>query len=62
MRVDVFVFLQSFFALIWRFFSGWYIPGTNVTPAAFMLFLLFFALVLRLIRSLFGSSVGGGRD
>ena len=44
---DVLAFLLR---QIWRFFNSWYIPGTNVTPAGFMLLVLFLALVIRFIK------------
>lgn len=34
----------------WRFFTGYYLPGTNVTPGALCLFIL----LTRLVISFFG--------
>lgn len=57
MTRDAFLFLSTFFSNIWRLFNSWYIPGTNVTPGAFSLGLLFIYLITRRLgRLLF---VGG---
>ena len=36
-------------AMIWRFFTSWYIPGTYVTPAVAVLGFQFVGIVLRFI-------------
>ena len=36
----------------WRFMTGYYIPGTNVTPGAIMFFILFVNVAIRFIRSI----------
>lgn len=56
MTADALLVLQTLFGSIWSIFTSWHIPGTAVTPAAFFLFLLFAAFVLRFIRSLFSGS------
>lgn len=38
------------FTRIWKLFSGWYIPGTNVTPANLFLLIIFAAIVIRFVK------------
>lgn len=47
-----------------RLFTGWYIPGTNVTPAAFAIAILFVWLLVRRLVRMFDteSSMKGGGD
>lgn len=47
MTADAIMIVEFLFSAIWRFFTSWYIPGTNVTPAAMAFFLLLSAFVLR---------------
>lgn len=60
MTADAEMVLVALFDTIWRLFTSWKIPGTNVTPAAFLIFLLFASLALRYLKNLFSlsSSVG----
>lgn len=39
MTSDAILAVQCLFSTIWSLFTSWYIPGTNVTPAQFFLFL-----------------------
>lgn len=39
MTSDALLVVQCLFSTIWSLFTSWYIPGTNVTPAMFFLFL-----------------------
>lgn len=39
MTSDAILVVQCLFSIIWSLFTSWYIPGTNVTPAQFFLFL-----------------------
>lgn len=39
MTSDAILIVQCLFSSIWSLFTTWYIPGTNVTPAQFFLFL-----------------------
>ena len=39
MTSDALLVVQCLFSTIWSLFTSWYIPGTNVTPAQFFLFL-----------------------
>lgn len=62
MTRDAFFFLSTLFSNIWRLFNSWYIPGTNVTPGAFSLSLLFIYLVTRRLgRLLFVGGTMGER-
>lgn len=54
MTQDVFNFLSGFFSAIWGIFNSWYIPGTNVTPAGLLLFLVFVPITLRFILNVIG--------
>lgn len=64
MSADVLYLLHGLFSALWTLFTGWYLPGTNVTPAAFALAILFIWLILRWIVRIFGmqSSMKGGGD
>lgn len=41
---------------IWRFLTSWYIPGTNITPAAFICFWLLFPIILSTVFSILSIS------
>ena len=56
MTSDGISILEWFFDTFWLFFTSWKIPGTNVTPATWFIFLIFAGLVLSLIVRLFGVS------
>jgi hypothetical protein len=63
MTSDAIKFYLGYIPLIWKFFTSWYIPGTNVTPAAMCFFVLAIGLVIRTFKRLtsvpdasFGSS------
>lgn len=55
MTSDAILVLQTLFTTIWRLFTSWHIPGTNVTPGAWAFFALNVVLVLRIGKRLFGS-------
>ena len=38
MTQDAFSIVVAVFSNMWKLFTGWYIPGTNITPAGFWLF------------------------
>ena len=62
MTVEASTFLAGFFAHIWKLFNGWKLPGTNVTPIAWALFLLLLPVFIRLFKRLLNTpdaSVGG---
>ena len=52
MTADALLVLQTLFQSIWMLFNSWYIPGTNVTPAAFFIFLICARFVLAILPSL----------
>lgn len=63
MTSDAITFYLGYIPQIWKFFTSWFIPGTNVTPAAFCFFVLAVGLVIRTFKRLtsvpdasFGSS------
>lgn len=53
MTQNGFTFLSGFLAQVFRLFTSWYIPGTNVTPAGLMFFLLCIPFAFKFIRRLF---------
>lgn len=63
MTSDAIQFYLGYIPQIWKFFISWYLPGTNVTPAALCFFVLSVGLVIRTFKRLtslpdasFGSS------
>lgn len=64
MTNDAVLVLQCLFQTIWRLFTSWHIPGTNVTPAMFFFFLaaagIGLTFVLRFLGIGGGVSVSGG--
>lgn len=58
MTNDGILVLQCLGQTIWRLFTSWHIPGTNVTPAAAFLFFLCAAIGLKFM----GRVVGFGVD
>lgn len=61
MTADALSFVQWFFPFVWRFFTSWYVPGTGMTPASWLFFLLLSGLVLTIIPKLLGFSWFGER-
>lgn len=49
MTSDAVKIVQCLFTEIWRLFNGWYIPGTNVTPAMWAIFSLLVVIVLKFV-------------
>lgn len=47
MTNDALAVLNCLFQTIWSLFTTWHIPGTNVTPAGFFLFLISAGIGLR---------------
>ncbi len=65
MTNDALSLLGGLFSAVWQLFNGWYLPGTNVTPFAFSVSILFVWLLVRRIVRLFdseGSVKGRGED
>ena len=46
------------FELIWHFFTDWTIPVINLSPANFIISMIFLGLILRVLSSLLGISSG----
>lgn len=62
MSADALSVLSSLFSAVWQLFTGWYLPGTNVTPAAFAISILFiWLLIRRLVRMFDTQSTMKGR-
>lgn len=57
MTNDALLVLQAIFGTVWRLFTSWHIPGTNVTPAVAFTFLIVAGIGLRFISRLFGVGV-----
>lgn len=53
MTNNAFQFLVLFLGQIFRLFTSWYIPGTNVTPAGVLFFIAFAGLSIRFVKALF---------
>lgn len=67
MTAEALDFTFSFFHTIWYLFIGWKLPGTNVTPAAWALFLVLVVVFVKTVKRLLvipdssaGSSPSGG--
>lgn len=51
---DGVLILKCIFQTIWRLFTSWCVPGTDVTPAEFILFLAFAGVSLRFFFRMIG--------
>lgn len=58
MSNDALLVVKCLFQTIWRLFTSWLIPGTDVTPAAFFFFLAAAGIGLTFVTRFLG--VGGG--
>lgn len=57
MTSDVLSFLKGVIAVLFSLFTSWHIPGTDVTPAMWFLFLLSVVVLFRFLKKLgFGSA------
>lgn len=54
MTSDALLVVLTIFNTIWKLFTSWYIPGTNVTPAGIAFFVLVSSLALRIFKHYFG--------
>lgn len=52
MTAESLQFLTGFFASIWSYFNGWFLPGTNVTPIAWALFLALSVIFIKTFKRL----------
>jgi len=64
---DALAVVQCIFSNIWRLFSSWNIPGTNVTPAVALIGILFAVVCFRTFSRLLGvwsgsDAHGSGKD
>lgn len=66
MYSEAYNFLAGFFSAIWRFFTSIFLPGTQGTPAHFLLGRLYVCLMLytlfRLIHHRHSSGSGSNSD
>lgn len=61
MTSDALAVVQCLFDTLWRLFTSWNIPGTNVSPAEMGLFLIAAGIGLRFVFSfLTGNRAGVG--
>lgn len=58
MSNDALLVLKCLFETIWRLFTSWHIPGTDVTPAAMFFFLAAAGIGLTFVTRFLGT--GGG--
>ena len=58
MSDDAILVLECLFQTIWRFFTSWNIPGTDVTPAVMGLFLLSAGIGLRFVMRFLNGDAG----
>lgn len=57
MNAEVFDFLKQCIALFWKLFTGWNVPGTNVTVGGWILFALSAGVLFRILAKFgFGSA------
>ena len=54
MTNDALSVVSVIFDTIFRLFSSWYIPGTNVTPAVAFFGILFICIIFRIACKVFG--------
>lgn len=65
MTQDAYSIISTTFAQIWRLFNSWFIPGTNVTPAGWFLFLIVAGLGIRTFKRIITRDISdnsGGRN
>lgn len=55
-------FVSGFLSNVWQFFTGWYLPGTNITPASLAIFLIIVGITIRFARTLSGMYSSGSFD
>lgn len=56
MTQDAFSVVQLLFSSVWSLFTSWNIPGTNVTPGGFAVFLAFAFIMIRFVHNLLHES------
>ena len=60
MTGEAYGFLQGFFKHIFKLYNSWKLPGTNVTPIAWALFLLLVPVFIRLFKRLLNTPDASG--
>lgn len=58
MTQDGILVLECLFDTLWMLFTSWHIPGTQVTPGGFLVFLAFAGLILRWLSRIFDVAFG----
>lgn len=61
MTSDGILILEWYFENLFKFFTEWKIPGTNVTPATWFIFLIIAGVLLTFISKFLGTSWFSGR-
>lgn len=61
MTVNALDTIRFILAWGWRFFTGYYIPGTNVTPGAILFFIVFVKVTISFIKRLSDVSSSGSK-
>ena len=56
MTADGLAVLKCLFGSVWSIFTSWHVPGTNVSPAMWMLFFVVASMGLRVFLRVLGSS------
>lgn len=62
MTQDLFDIIRFWFQWAWNFATGFFLPGTNVTPAGIAMFGIAAVIGLRFIKSLFAGVSGSGHN
>lgn len=57
MTTNFYNLLTTLFRSVWQLMTGFYIPGTNVTPGGLFLFLASAFIGLKFVKRIFGSGV-----
>lgn len=57
MANDVILFMQGFFAQMWRLFTSWEMPGLGFSPAQLYFFILVAPIAVKIVKSIVTLSV-----
>lgn len=60
MSADAIAIVKFLFETIWKLFTSWYIPGTNVTPAAMAFFLMVSSFTLKTLAWMLNRGIFDG--
>lgn len=58
MTVNALAAVHMLFSTIWRLFTSWTFPGTNVTPASWIIFAFVLVVAVRFVKRLGGGDSG----